>query len=300
MWLCSYAAASSPLPTPPPHTTHTGPPATGAQARSVAAYNAELREAEAAAARAGRSLPRHWRPRSKDAPRGFGHPGPDPETERAVAEAVARTGLLDYAEMGQVVVLKKFWASRAGLLLEPPLPPDGSPPDGGLGPGGGGAGEAQRGEKRQGAAAAAAAAEEEEEEEEETEAPPSGSEGLHARLRGVEAAADQRRDLLALPAPLLLVASAEDRWVLPAHADAIASAMAGWKYGDSPEVRRHPNEAREHTTAPTRELVLSELRHGARRECTGGAGLSAAGGVCPDQRADAVPGPAQHSRHSSL
>jgi len=49
----------------------------------------------------------------------------------------------------------------------------------------------------------------------------SGSEGLHATLRGMAQQPDLRRDLARLPAPLLLLASSEDRWVLPTHSDGI-------------------------------------------------------------------------------
>jgi pimeloyl-ACP methyl ester carboxylesterase len=57
----------------------------------------------------------------------------------------------------------------------------------------------------------------------------SGSEGLHATLRGMAQQPDLRRDLARLPAPLLLLASSEDRWVLPTHSDATATAMTGWR-----------------------------------------------------------------------
>jgi len=54
-----------------------------------------------------------------------------------------------------------------------------------------------------------------------TTSPPSGSEGLHATLRGMAQQPDLRRGLARLPAPLLLLASSEDRWVLPTHSDGI-------------------------------------------------------------------------------
>jgi hypothetical protein len=93
-----------------------------------------------------------------------------------------------------VVVLKKFWETRQGLLLAPPLLPEG---ESGMGEDG----------------------------EEDGEALPSGSAGLHATLRAMAQQPDLRRDLARLPAPLLLLASAQDRWVLPTHADAIVHAL---------------------------------------------------------------------------
>ena len=62
-----------------------------------------------------------------------------------------------------------------------------------------------------------------------------GSEGLHAKLKGMTMHPDLRRDLPQLPAPLLLLTSSEDRWVLPRHAEAIAASLSGWKNAGSPE-----------------------------------------------------------------
>jgi len=115
--------------------------------------------------------------------------------------------LIEPYSLIQVVVLKKFWETRTELRLSPILS------------------EAPRERKE----------DDEFNEQQENEvfnddiATPSGSEGLHATLRGMAQQPDLRRDLARLPAPLLLLASSEDRWVLPTHSDATATAMTGWR-----------------------------------------------------------------------
>ena len=103
-----------------------------------------------------------------------------------------------------MVVLKKFWETREGLRLSPLLP------------------ETPLERKDDDAV-------NQEDADATVTSPPSGSEGLHATLHGMAQQPDLRRDLARLPAPLLLLASSEDRWVLPTHSDATATAMTGWR-----------------------------------------------------------------------